>query len=83
MTEVFVHEAKMQRAALGMDALEPVVIAHPLSTLTDEEIAGRAKQAAASAIRVLLGAEPRGDADADPDAACEATWRYCCENWPD
>lgn len=21
-------------------------------------------------------------ADEDPDAACEATWRYCCEHWP-
>jgi sugar phosphate isomerase/epimerase len=22
-------------------------------------------------------------ADEDPDAACEATWRYCCRHWPD
>lgn len=22
-------------------------------------------------------------ADEDPDAACEATWRYCCAHWPD
>ncbi len=71
MTEVFVHEAKMQRAALGMDAFEPVAIAHPLSTLTDEEIAGRAKVAAAGAIRVLLGAKPNGDTEAEPDAGAD------------
>ena len=56
VTEVFVHEAKMQRAALGMDGLEPVVITHPLSTLTDAEIADRAAEAAAAAKTVLLGA---------------------------
>ena len=46
----------MQCAALGMDALEPVVITHPLSTLTDSEIAQRAGEAAAQAKRVLLDA---------------------------
>ena len=46
----------MQCAALGMDTLEPVVIAHPLSTLTDSEIAQRAKEAAIQAKRVLLDA---------------------------
>ena len=49
----------MQRAALGMDSLEPVVITHPLSTLTDAEIAERAKEAAAGAKRILLGTAPR------------------------
>ncbi len=38
VTTAFVREAEVQRAALGMDDLEPVVVAHPLSTLTDEEI---------------------------------------------
>ena len=36
MTTVFEHEAAVQRAALGMDALRPVVVTHPLSTLTAE-----------------------------------------------
>jgi hypothetical protein len=35
----------MQRAALGMPDLVPVVIDHPLSTLSDAEIDRRAEQA--------------------------------------
>ena len=54
VTEVFVHEALMQRDALGMRGLEPVVITHPLSTLTDAQIAERAREAAEQAKRVLL-----------------------------
>ena len=37
----------MQRDALGMPDLAPVVIDHPLRTLSDAEIAQRAAQAAA------------------------------------
>ena len=55
VTEVFVHEAHMQRDALGMTGLKPVVITHPLSTLTDEQITERAGEAAEQAKRVLLG----------------------------
>jgi hypothetical protein len=56
ITEAFLREAEVQRAALGMDGLEPTVITHPLSTLTDTEIAGRADQAAAGARRIWLEA---------------------------
>ena len=45
----------MQRDALGMHDLTPVVIEHPLSTLTDDEIEQRAQQAAAQCIGILLG----------------------------
>jgi hypothetical protein len=55
VTTEFVHEANMQRDALGMPDLAPVVIDHPLSTLSDEEIAWRAEQAAAQAVQVWLG----------------------------
>ena len=55
VTEAFLHEADVQREALGAERLEPVVIAHPLSTLTDEEIAGRSVEAAAGTRRVLVG----------------------------
>jgi hypothetical protein len=41
----------MQRAALGMPGLAPVVIDHPLSTLSDPEIDARAAQAAEQAER--------------------------------
>jgi hypothetical protein len=45
----------MQCQALGMADLAPVVIDHPLSTLTDAEIDRRAEQAAAQCVGVWLG----------------------------
>ena len=45
----------MQRDALGMRELAPVVIEHPLSTLTYDEIEQRAQQAAARCVGILLG----------------------------
>ena len=63
VTAAFVEEAEVQRAALGADDLEPVVITHPLSTLSEEEIADRAKEAAPQLERVLTGrSEPAGAA---------------------
>jgi hypothetical protein len=55
VTREFVHEAEVQRAALGMPDLAPVVIDHPLSTISDAEIGARAAQAAEQAIAVWLG----------------------------
>jgi hypothetical protein len=55
VTTEFVHEANMQRDALGMPDLAPVVIDHPLSTLSDAEIAQRAEQATAQAVQIWLG----------------------------
>jgi hypothetical protein len=57
VTTEFLHEANMQRDALGMPDLTPVVIDHPLSTLSDSEIAQRAKQTAAQAVKVWLEKE--------------------------
>ena len=54
VTTEFVLEAETQRDALGMVALAPVVIAHPLSSLTDEEIGGRIEQALAQIEQVWL-----------------------------
>ena len=45
----------MQRDALGMPDLAPVVIDHPLSTLSDAEIGQRAEQAAAQSVAIWLG----------------------------
>ena len=45
VTTEFVLEAETQRDALGMMGLQAVVIAHPLSSLTDDEIAQRIEQA--------------------------------------
>ena len=55
VTEVFLHEAHVQRAALGMEALTPLVIAHPLSTLTEEEIAQRIATVVAQAPGIWRG----------------------------
>ena len=59
ITSDFLREAEVQRAALGMSALAPVVIEHPLSSLTDEEIGARAAQALPGLVAVLLGKEDR------------------------
>jgi len=55
VTTEFLHEAEVQRDALGMAELRPVVIEHPLSTLSDAEIAARGADAAAQAIDIWLG----------------------------
>ena len=55
VTTEFVHEAEVQRTALGMPDLVPVVIDHPLSTISEAEIDARADQAAEQASRTWLG----------------------------
>ncbi len=45
----------MQREALGMPDLLPVVISHPLSTLSEAEIDARAEKAAEQAAHLWLG----------------------------
>jgi len=55
VTTEFLREAEAQRAALGMEALVPVVIQHPLSTLTEAEIDARAADVATQAVRIWLG----------------------------
>jgi hypothetical protein len=55
VTTEFLHEAEVQREALGMHDLAPAVIDHPLSTLTDVEIEARAEQAAGQCINLWLG----------------------------
>ena len=52
VTTVFLHEAKVQREALGMNALEPVVVTHPLSTLSSEQLEERASEALDQVVRV-------------------------------
>jgi hypothetical protein len=52
VTTVFAHESGVQRTALGMDALRPVVVTHPLSTLTAEQLDARAHEAAPQALAI-------------------------------
>jgi hypothetical protein len=55
ITSAFTQEAEYQRRALGMDALAPVIITHPLSSLTAEEIDGRAGEVVGQAVKAWLG----------------------------
>ena len=55
ITTEFLHEAEVQRDALGMRDLVPVVIDHPLSTLTEAEIEARAEQAVEQCLAVWGG----------------------------
>jgi hypothetical protein len=55
VTTEFLHEAEVQREALGMPDLAPVVIDHPLSTISEAEIDARAAQAAEQATARWLG----------------------------
>jgi hypothetical protein len=50
----------VQRHALGMDALAPVVVTHPLSTLTSEQLDARAREAADQVAAVWLGTLAEG-----------------------
>jgi hypothetical protein len=54
VTAEFLHEAETQRAALGMPDLTPVVIDHPLSTISEADIDARAVQAAEQAVQIWL-----------------------------
>jgi hypothetical protein len=58
VTTVFEHEAAVQRAALGMTGLRPVVVTHPLSTLTAAQLDARAQEAAPQALAIWRGGPP-------------------------
>lgn len=58
VTSTFLHEAKVQREALGMKGIVPVVIDHPLSSISEEEIRARAAQALAQAVGIWKGTQP-------------------------
>ena len=61
VTSEFLLEAETQRDALGMTGLGAVVITHPLSTLTDEEIGQRIEQALPQIERVWLTGKAGGN----------------------
>jgi len=55
ITTEFERETELTRAALGMQGLIPVVIDHPVSSITQAEIELRAAQVAMLAPKVWLG----------------------------
>jgi len=54
ITTEFVRETQLTRHALGMPDFEPVVIDHPVSSITQEEIGTRVRQIREKAERVWL-----------------------------
>ena len=63
VTTEFVKETVLTRQALGMTELEPVIISHPVSSITMEEVAQRVAQIFTQAQAVWKG-EQGGAADA-------------------
>ena len=55
ITTEFVRETQLTRQALGMPDFEPVVIDHPVSSITPEEIGTRLRQIREKAARIWLG----------------------------
>jgi hypothetical protein len=58
ITTEFVRETQLTRQAIGMPDFEPVVIDHPVSSITSEEIDARVRQIRERAERVWTGSEP-------------------------
>jgi hypothetical protein len=54
ITTEFVHETELTRRALGMPDLTPVVIDHPVSSITPDEIAARVRQITEQAQRIWI-----------------------------
>jgi hypothetical protein len=55
ITTEFARETVLTRQALGMENLEPVVITHPVSSITQEEVAQRVAQIKKQAQEVWMG----------------------------
>jgi hypothetical protein len=66
VTTEFENEARLQREARGMADLEPVVVTHPISSLTLEQLDGRAAEVAPQARRIWFttAVAPRGNGSA-------------------
>ncbi|MEN0136600.1 MAG: UGSC family (seleno)protein [Rhodococcus sp. (in: high G+C Gram-positive bacteria)] len=58
VTTEFEREARLQRDARGMADLEPVVITHPISSLTLEQLDGRAAEVAPQAREIWFNTAP-------------------------
>ncbi|PJE19220.1 MAG: hypothetical protein CK429_00590 [Mycobacterium sp.] len=62
VTTEFELEARLQREARGMAGLEPAVATHPISSLTLEQLDGRASEIAPQARRIWFGDAIAGEA---------------------
>ena len=57
ITTEFERETELTRTAIGMQGLIPIVIDHPVSSITQAEVEARAAQVALQAPKVWLGRE--------------------------
>jgi hypothetical protein len=55
ITTEFVRETQLTRRALGMPDFEPVVIDHPVSSITQDEISARVHQIGQAAVKIWVG----------------------------
>jgi hypothetical protein len=55
MTSMFASAADMMARALGAEGYRYIVVDHPISSASVEELAARARKAAAEAAALLLG----------------------------
>ena len=55
ITTEFVNETRLTRKAIGMPDLRPIVIEHPVSSITDEEVNERVQIIKVQAQEVWLG----------------------------
>jgi hypothetical protein len=58
ITSEFVREARAQSSVLGIPDMGIVVIDHPLSSLSQDQIVGRAQQALPQIIAIWQGKQP-------------------------
>jgi hypothetical protein len=65
ITTEFARETVLTRQALGMQGLEPVVITHPVSSITQEEVAQRVAQIKKQAKEVWMGTKAPLSAQAE------------------
>lgn len=70
VTTEFEHEARLQRESRGMAGLEPAVASHPISSLTLEQLDGRAAEIAPQAQRIWF------DSLGCPDVIHLAGWHF-------
>jgi hypothetical protein len=60
VTTEFAHEAKLQTDARGMSDLTPIVVHHPISSLTLSQLDDRAAEAAPQARAIWFGSGAAG-----------------------
>jgi hypothetical protein len=72
VTTEFEHEARLQREARGMANLEPIVVTHPISSLTLPQLDERAAEAAPQGTAIWFPAGTNAGSDSAAKATAQA-----------